>query len=247
MPTIRSAFFALCLAICCNPAFASDEAIRVTVADAFLELHTGPGRGYPVDFVIERDESVEILMRRTNWFKVRADNGREGWVRERDMELTLDAYGEPVRFRSVSRSEFLTSRWELGVLTGDFGGADVITGYAGYSLSGNLSVELGASQVLGNFSNGYLASANLVHQTWPEWRVSPFFTLGTGIIRTEPKTTLIAAEDREDQFAQVGAGVRAWLTRRLIFRAEYKSYVIFTSQDENEEIEEWKIGFGFFF
>ncbi|MEL7536113.1 MAG: SH3 domain-containing protein [Pseudomonadota bacterium] len=225
----------------------ADEPVRVTVADAYLEMHTGPGRGYPVDYVIERDESVEILMRRTNWFKVRADNGREGWVRERDMELTLDAYGEPVRFRSVSRSEFITSRWEIGALTGDFGGANIVNAYAGYSLSGNLSVEIGGSQVLGNFSNGYIASANLVHQTWPEWRVSPFFTLGTGVIRTEPKSTLVAAEDRTDQFAQVGAGVRTWLTRRLIFRAEYKSYVIFTSQDENEEIEEWKIGFGFFF
>ncbi|MEM1263130.1 MAG: SH3 domain-containing protein [Pseudomonadota bacterium] len=236
----------LALAPLATPAFA-DEPIQVTVADAFLELHTGPGKGYPIDYVVERDESVVILMRRTNWFKVRTENGREGWVRERDMELTLDAYGEPVRFRSVSRTEFMTSRWEVGALTGDFGGANIVNAYAGYSMSGNLSVELAFSQVLGNFSNGYIGSANLVHQTWPEWRVSPFFTLGTGVIRTEPKSTLVAADDRTDQFAQVGGGFRAWLTRRLIFRAEYKSYVIFTSQDENEEIEEWKIGFGFFF
>ncbi len=224
-----------------------DPGVQVVVAEAYLEMHTGPGKGYPVDYVIERDDSVEILKRRTNWFKVRAANGREGWVREADMELTLDIYGEPVRFSTVSRTEFLASRWEIGALTGDFGGANIISAYGGYSLTPNLSLELGASQILGNFSNGYMGSANIVHQTWPEWRVSPFFTLGTGVIRTEPKTTLVQALDRTDQFAQVGAGVRAWLSRRLIFRAEYKSYVIFTSQDENEEIEEWKIGFGFFF
>ncbi len=239
----------VCLIVlaCSSPGYAADEAIQVTVADAYLEMHTGAGIGYPVDYVVERGDSVEILMRRTNWFKVRAESGREGWVREEDMELTLDAYGEPVRFRSVSRSEFLTSRWEIGGLTGDFGGANIISIYGGYSLTANLSLEFSGSQILGNFSNGYLASANIVHQTWPEWRVSPFFTLGTGVIHTEPKTTLVQSADRTDQYAQVGVGARAWLTRRLIFRAEYKSYVILTSQDENEEIEEWKIGFGFFF
>jgi hypothetical protein len=32
-----------------------------------------------------------------------------------------------------------------------------------------------------------------------------------------------------------------------LLRAEYKSYVVFTSRDENEEVEEWKVGFAFFF
>ena len=36
------------------------------------------------------------------------------------------------------------------------------------------------------------------------------------------------------------------LTRRFLLRAEYKSYVVFTSRDENEEVEEWKVGFAFF-
>ncbi len=237
----------IAFALLSTPWAYADEPLEVTVADPYLEMHTGPGRGYPIDYVVEREDSVEIIKRRTNWYKVRAANGREGWVDEAQMELTLDARGEPVRFRTVSRSEFLTSRWEVGALTGDFGGANIISFYGGYSLSPNLSVELGGSQILGNFSNGYLGSVNIVHQTWPEWRISPFFTLGTGVVRTEPKTTLVQATDRTDQYAQVGGGVRAWLTRRLIFRAEYKSYVILTSQDENEEIEEWKIGFGFFF
>jgi len=228
-------------------AYGDDKYPQVTVADPYLELHTGPGRGYPIDYVVERDDSVAILKRHTDWYKVRAENGREGWVNEREIERTLDAYGEPVRFRSVSRAEFLTSRWEVGAMTGDFEGANIITAYGGYSLSGNLSVEVSGSQILGDFSNGWMGSINVVHQTWPELRISPFFTLGTGVVHTKPKTTLVQAADRTDQYAQVGVGARAWLTRRLIFRAEYKSYVIFTSQNENEEIEEWKIGFGFFF
>ena len=55
---------------------ADDGYERVWVADAYLELHTGPGRGYPVIQVIERGEWIDILKRKTDWFKVRASNGK---------------------------------------------------------------------------------------------------------------------------------------------------------------------------
>ena len=47
--------------------------------------------------------------------------------------------------------------------------------------------------------------------------------------------------------ALAGAGFRVYLTRRFVFRTEYKTYVAFTSRDDNEEIREWKAGFSFFF
>ena len=92
-----------------------------------------------------------------------------------------------------------------------------------------------------------MASANVVHETWPEWRISPFFTMGAGVIHTEPKPTIIQGEDRTDQIGHVGGGFRIYVSRRFVLRAEYKSYVVFTSRDENEEVEEWKAGFAFFF
>jgi hypothetical protein len=92
-----------------------------------------------------------------------------------------------------------------------------------------------------------MGSVNVVHETWPEWRVSPFFTLGAGVIHTQPKSTIIAGQDRTDEIAHVGVGVRAYVARRFLLRAEFKSYVVFTSRDENEEVEEWKVGFAFFF
>jgi hypothetical protein len=58
---------------------------------------------------------------------------------------------------------------------------------------------------------------------------------------------VVRTEDRSDQYAQVGTGVRAWVTRQFLLRAEYKSYVMFTSRDDNEEVNEWKVGFSFFF
>ena len=43
-------------------------------------MRTGPGRGYPIFHVIDRGESVDIIMQRTDWYQVRAENGKEGWV-----------------------------------------------------------------------------------------------------------------------------------------------------------------------
>ncbi|WP_405232199.1 SH3 domain-containing protein [Lentisalinibacter salinarum] len=247
---MRSLAVVFALFLCCvlaTDAQAEERYRQVTVAEPYLEMHTGPGRGYPVFNVVERGDAVELLKRRTEWFKVRDTRGREGWVHEREMLMTLDEAGAPTEFETAGREEYLVRRWESGGLTGDFGGANVISGYLGYSFTPNLALELWGTQLLGNFSDGWMANVSIVHQTWPHWRVSPFFTLGTGVLRIEPVATLVQPSDRTDQTAHVGVGVRAWVTRRFIFRAEYKSYVVFTSRDENEEIEEWKVGFGFFF
>src|SRR5690606_6955578 len=44
---------------------------EVVVEDPYLELHTGPGRGYPVFHIAERGEREELIRRRTAWYKVR--------------------------------------------------------------------------------------------------------------------------------------------------------------------------------
>lgn len=220
---------------------------EVVVADPFIELHTGPGRGYPVFHVVERGSAIEILKRRTDWFKVRTEDRREGWVDRRQMLRTLQPTGELTRFNDGSREQFADHRWEVGTLAGDFGGASVITVYGARLINESLQVELAASHVLGEFSNSYLLSGGLTHVFIPEWRVSPFFSLGTGVISIEPQTTLGQPGDRTDQIGYAGLGVRAYVARRFMFRGEYKWNVIFTSRDDNEELQQWQAGFAFFF
>jgi uncharacterized protein YgiM (DUF1202 family) len=210
-------------------------------------MHTGPGRGYPIFHVVDRGESVAIIMQRTDWYQVQAEDGTQGWVDRAQMELTLQTDGQAVSFARATQEDFTNARWELGLLAGDFGGANIISLYGGYSLNPNISIEVWGSQILGNFSNGWMGSVNVVHETWPDWRISPFFTLGTGVIHTDPKSTIVQGDDRTDQIGHVGAGFRIYATRRFLLRAEYKYYVVFTSRDDNEEVNEWKAGFAFFF
>ncbi len=241
---------AACLLWCCSRATqAADDAAyyQVQVAEPYIELHTGPGRAYPVFHVIDRGELIEVIKRHTDWFLVRGKRDKEGWVRRAEMELTLSPEGDPTGFAEADFGDFTRRRWEAGVQGGDFEGANNMTVYAGYYLTSNLSAEISMSQVFGNFSDALTASVNLLSQPFPEWRLSPFFLLGTGVIYTDPKVTLVNEQDRTEQIANVGLGVRWYITRRFILRAEYQNHVIFQDTDDNQEINEWKAGFAFFF
>jgi len=228
-------------------AVAEEQYYEATVDAPYLELHTGPGRGYPVFHVVDRGREIEVIKRRTDWFMVRTDKGKEGWVKRTDMEMTVTPEGEKTLFAEAGFGDFSRRRWEAGVMAGDFEGADVMTVYAGYAITANFSAELSVSQVFGDFSDAYIGRISLLAQPFPEWRLSPFFSLGGGIIYTDPKVTLVAENDRTDQIGSVGIGARWYLTRRFILRAEYKNNVIFQDKDDNQEIDEWKAGLAFFF
>jgi hypothetical protein len=228
-------------------AHAEKQYFEAQVIEPYIELHTGPGRGYPVFHVVDRGERVEVISRKTDWFKVRTQKGKEGWVSRAQMETTRTAAGDKARFAEPGMGDFSNRRWEAGLLGGYFEGADMITVYGAYAMTPNLFAELSASQVFSNNSSAYLGSASLVAQPFPEWRASPFFLVGTGIIHTDQNVTVVNGNDGTDQIGSVGAGIRCYLTRRFILRAEYRNSVIFQDRDDNQEINEWQAGFAFFF
>ena len=43
---------------------------QVVVQKDYVDLRTGPGRGYPVVEVALKDDSLQLLMQRTGWVKV---------------------------------------------------------------------------------------------------------------------------------------------------------------------------------
>ena len=131
---------------------------------------------------------------------------------------------------------------------GDFEGASLISVFGGYAFSDNLSLELTVNHIIGEFSNSHSYTIGLLHVFAPEWRLSPYFTLGTGVIYTDPKANLVDTIDRDDQIGYVGGGLQFYLTRRFMLRSEYRHNIVFTSRNDNEEVDEWKyLGFAFFF
>src|SRR5215211_3203814 len=135
----------------------ADESHKILIADPFIELHTGPGRGYPVFHVIERGREVVIVKRRTDWFELGTTRGPEGWAPRGQMIATLEPTGEPLDLQEPARENYMSRRWQAGVMAGDFAGASLVSVFGGYAFSDNLSIELTFNHILGEFSNGYSA------------------------------------------------------------------------------------------
>ena len=237
----------LALSQAMTPARAARELLQLFVTQPYLELHTGPGRGYPVTQVVARGESVDVLFRRTDWFKVRTERGVEGWASARELQLATLADGSQFQVKMGDRAGFASHRWESGVFAGDYAGATLIAAYGALSLTDNLKIEVGVSQYTGNVSDGELVEIGLAHVFMPEWRFSPLVDLGTGYRWVQPKATLATPVDRSDEVGYYGAGARFYLTRRFFLRGDFRKYVVFTRTNENEVNEEWRLGFGFFY
>lgn len=224
-----------------------EQSLVLTVAEAYVDLRTGPATGYPIFHVSERGEKLTVISRKTDWIKVQDQSKREGWVSVSDVLKMHDAAGGLVQLEEPQFDDFSTHPWEAGLLAGNFDQAAVNSAYLGYWMTENLSLELWASQVLGDASESKLLNVNIVHQVFPRWRFSPFFILGAGQIFIKPKATLSNESDRTEDTLSVGIGARYYLSNRYFVRFEYKEYKIFTNRETNEEASEWKLGLSVFF
>jgi len=228
----------------------TDEFQRVKIADPYIEMSTGPGSGYPVFHVIERGELVDIILQRANWYKIKSQKGLQGWVPFQQLSKTLSPNDEAIQFITQMHDDFSQRNWEWGVLGGEFGGAPVFTAYGSYLFNKNFATEASFSQSIGDSSSSLIYKIGIFMQPFPEWKYSPFFHMGTGIINVKPASNLVQPVDQSNQFSNVTIGLRSHLTQRIILRIEYNNYVIFSAtkdNDNNEDISEWKAGFAIFF
>lgn len=232
--------------IAATPAQGENVNLQVQVVQSHVELHTGPGRGYPVTQVVERGEQIDILLRRTDWFKVRTFRGKEGWVSRADIENMVTQAGEPVRLRDILYEDYRSRRYEAGFAGGFLEDDIILMARAGYRLHENLTGEFTIGQASGNFSSTLLYYASVLSEPFPEWRVSPFFSLGLGRFNNTPKATLVGAMKTESNMANVAVGARAYLTRRFAVRADYRRHVVFIDEDRITDYNELSLGFSLF-
>ncbi len=219
----------------------------VEVAEPYLDLRTGPGRGYPITQIVERGEWLEVIVRRTDWIKVRTEQGFIGWIPQQDMAKTLDPDGDYTQVSTVGQGEFAHRRWETGIKIGTFSGARTLGGYLGYYFTENLTLEATLSEAYSSTVDFLFYNLSITHQPWPEWRYSPYFTIGGGEKSTRYSQTELNLSDRIDQTLHAGLGLRIYLTRQMMIRGEYRNTIILTNQDNNDESDEWTIGISAFF
>jgi hypothetical protein len=226
------------------------ELPQVTIADPFIEMHTGPSAGYPIFHIVDRGQVITILRRRTNWFEIRTEQGKTGWADRDQMQQTLLPSGEKLVISDATKDDFVQRDWLFGATGGEFERAPILSIFTGYSFTKNISTELTLAQSVGNVSSSTIWKINILMQPFPEASYSPYFTIGSGSIKVKPSATLIAPKLRTNSFSQVGIGVQHYLSRRFLIRLEFNEYVVFSANndsDSNEELNEWKVGFAIFF
>lgn len=228
---------------------AQQAEFEVQVVEPFLEMHTGPADGFPVFYVAEKGEWVAVLKRRTSWFKVRTQKNQEGWVKLDAFRQTLSSSGEPVQIDDGSFASYQQRNTEFGASGGSLEGVPSLTVFGAWVLTENIATELSYTQALGDFSENRFALLSVTHTTFPEWRISPYFRLGVGQIQTKPRANLVQSgeETRKNDLLAASIGLRYYLTQNFIVRFEYQNLLALTERDENEELEEWKLGFAVFF
>jgi hypothetical protein len=222
----------------------------VTIADPFIELHTGPSAGYPIFHVVDRGSRVNIRRQKTNWFRLETSDGISGWANREQMRQTLLPSGEQFKLLDLDETDFAKRKWVLGFTGGEFASAPVFTLFSGYSFTDNLSAEVHLGQSIGRNSSSRFLKGNLVLQPLPDLTWSPYLTAGMGVIEVSPSSILIASRDEANNFVQAGIGIQRFISRSFLFRFEVNEYVIFTAdstRNDNEVVNEWKFGFAVFY
>ena len=220
---------------------------RLKITDPYIEMRTGPGRGFPVHHVAERHEFVSVELRHTDWFKVRTDNDKVGWVHRRQLETTFTEAGVAKTFRDTTLDDYLVRRVQFGAAAGRFKSEPMLKLWTSYRLSDTLSLEGTVGQVQGVFSGTDFWHGNLMSEPWSDQRLSPFFGIGVGRFRNFPNQTLVGATNIDVNLANAMVGVRYYLTERFVLRADWTIYTAFVSDQRSTEYRAITAGLSFFF
>ena len=234
------------------PVHAADEppapkTEQVQVTEPFLEMHTGPGRGYPVFFVVERSQWVTIELRHTDWYRVRAEGGQVGWVQRQQLESTITAAGGTKSFRDLLVDDYLRRRLEFSTSWGRFKGEPMLKLGLQYRLADTIGTEFTVGQVQGLFSGTDFWHLSLTSEPWSDRRWSPFFAVGLGKFRNIPNNTLVDAIPTNAKLAHATVGLRYYLTDRFIARLDWTLYTAYVADTRSTEYRAITAGLGFFF
>jgi len=234
--------------LCANTAFAESEqnTQQLLIEVPYVELLSGPGAGYPVINIIEKNDIVTVLIKRTSWIKVEDKRGNQGWFHQNAL-TSVSHSGEQVTLSEIEYHDYQQRTWEGSVMFGDFNGANFYNVGLGYVFSPVISTELSLAKSQGDISDSNIYELLVSSQPFPDLIVSPYFSVGVGLIDTEPHSVLADAKTRENTLVSTAVGGKYYLARNFVLRAEYKYSLVLTDRDENEDIKLWKVGFSVFF
>ncbi|MFZ5504317.1 MAG: SH3 domain-containing protein [Pseudomonadota bacterium] len=220
---------------------------RVRVTGPYLDLRSGPGRGYPVFYAAEKDEWVLIELRHTDWFKVRVARGTVGWVSREQMKQTVTEDGVPFELADPTLNDYLQRRFDVGLGYGASTKTSITRLWAGWRFSDTLSLDLDIADVQQRTATTGLWSASLLAEPWSDQRLSPFIGVGVGHFHYEPNKSLVNREVQDGNLGVLTLGARYFLASRVALRIDYSRYAVFVSDTDYRGYQAGTIGLSIHF
>lgn len=225
-----------------EPAF--QEAV---IVEPFLEIHTGPGSSYPAFYIAEKGETILLMKRRVDWYKIRLRNGKEGWAHRREIENTLMASGHSKRFTERLYDDFIAGKTALGWSAGTFAGDLALYVRLTYALTGHVAVEGDAGFASGDLGSTQLYHGGIVVTPWSGRWLAITGTMGGGIVHVTPAGLLVNAPSGTFPAAHAGLGLAIPLFRNLEGRCDVRHFTLFMNPQRTREFQEYSVGLSFRF
>ncbi|MBX2858577.1 MAG: SH3 domain-containing protein [Cellvibrionaceae bacterium] len=249
----QNKLFILFFVLVSSMSLAKDKAIlRLQVIDPYADVHSGPGRGYPVLHAIEEGEYIDVLTRRPGWYEVRTQNGRVGWVTAAKISRTIQVSGEPADLPDVSFGDYLKNTWRVGYSAGVFSsgeldGSDLWSAFVGYRATSWLGVEAEYGKAYREDVRGDYYGVNVLVEPISKWRLSPYLLLGLGNIKIDSQPGFVPLPlNSSSDYQNYAIGTNFYLGRNFLIKLEYRSYIVSTDTDD-AGLGSWRLGFNTFF
>ncbi|WP_196137846.1 SH3 domain-containing protein [Aliikangiella sp. G2MR2-5] len=228
----------------------SNSSVELEVIDPYLEVHTGPGQGYPVIYTVEQGEKIFISTRRPDWYEISTEDGHSGWVKASQIARTLLPTGEPVDLPSVSYGDYLERSLYVGLNVGQFSSgelesSDTFSFLAGFRAFSWGAVEIEQSQFYNADYRGQYFGINFKLEPFSDWVVSPVLTLGGGEMEVTVQPKQLLSIEQDDYF-HYGIGASYYLGRNFVMNINFDKYDISTEQSD-KSANRWNLGFNAFF
>lgn len=213
----------------------------LTITQAYIDLHTGPGDSFPVFSVVERGGKIALLAEQGAWYKVRSERREIGWLSGASIATDVVQIQTPIRFSTVERATNARRAFALGLVGGAFGN-DMMYGLSlSYHMLWGLHLETNIAQSAGKYSMSNYYSAGVQWYLWQEQRFSPGIFVSAGGYSGRSQGTVIPAVSVQDEgFVATGLSMRMRVTDRLFVRT---GIGIFSSQQVKNVLQndrEWQ-------
>lgn len=222
--------------------------VELIVIDTYLEMHSGPGRGYPIIHTMEQDEPITVLRRRGSWYQVANRHNKKGWIQQEKLARTIAPSGLPAALPDTQHGDYLAQQGRIGFSLGQQGNAETANLVAGFRLFSFVGAEVELGQIFGTSIDGTSYGASLLFEPIKSWSFTPFISTGAGRQSWKQKEKLNVGNSNEfnSTYTFIGGGINYYIGYNFVVRGEYRQ-VSLSGDNDSLRNSAWRIGFSSFF